>query len=90
MEFIILGSLSFYINFEKKVAWKMFQHFQRGCRESIKKQKHRAKYTDKRELLCEKVKNQQKLVFESVTQNTLIFRKIVIVTYDKMFFPSKI
>ena len=55
-----------------------------------KKQKHKAKCTDKRELLCEKVKNQQKLVFESITQNTLIFQKIVIVIYDRMFFPSKI
>lgn len=57
MEFIILGSLSFYIDFEKKKHGKYSNISREAAENLLKKYKHRAKCTDKRELLCEKIKN---------------------------------
>ena len=66
----------------------MFQHFQRGCRESNKNRNVKQNVQIKESYYIRKLKNEQKLIFESITQNTLIFQKTVI--NDRMFSLSEI
>lgn len=44
----------------------MFQHFQRGCRESIKNRNVKQNVQIKESYYIRKLKNEQKLIFESI------------------------